>query len=140
MYNKVIKFTDFNDNEREQTYHFNLRKDELAKLAAKYGEGFENKIRSMAMNNDRVGLYKLFEDLIKESYGVKTEDGLHFKKSDDIWNDFYNSPAYEALFIEIMTNTDAAVEFFKGIMPKDIREKVSEQTDKIIQGLPVEGK
>lgn len=130
MYIKKIKFKDFNDNEREQDFYFNLRKDELAKLSAKYGQNFENNVRTMAMNDDKAGLYKLFEDLIKSSYGQKSEDGLHFRKSDQIWNDFYDSPAYEALFMEIMSDTDAAISFFKGIMPKDIAEKVEEELEK----------
>lgn len=130
MYIKKIKFKDFNDNEREQDFYFNLRKDELAKLSAKYGQNFENNVRTMAMNDDKAGLYKLFEDLIKSSYGQKSEDGLHFRKSDQIWDDFYDSPAYEALFVEIMSDTDAAISFFKGIMPKDIAEKVEEELEK----------
>nr|DAN45304.1 MAG TPA: hypothetical protein [Caudoviricetes sp.]DAS21296.1 MAG TPA: hypothetical protein [Caudoviricetes sp.] len=130
MYIKKIKFKDFNDNEREQDFYFNLRKDELAKLSAKYGQNFENNVRTMAMNDDKAGLYKLFEDLIKSSYGQKSEDGLHFRKSDQIWDDFYDSPAYEALFMEIMSDTDAAISFFKGIMPKDIAEKVEEELEK----------
>ena len=131
MYIKKIKFKDFNDNEREQDFYFNLRKDELAKLSAKYGQNFENNVRTMAMNDDKAGLYKLFEDLIKSSYGQKSEDGLHFRKSDQIWDDFYDSPAYEALFMEIMSDTDAAISFFKGIMPKDIAEKVEEELEKV---------
>lgn len=131
MYIKKIKFKDFNDNEREQDFYFNLRKDELAKLSAKYGQNFENNVRTMAMNSDKAGLYKLFEDLIKSSYGQKSEDGLHFRKSDQIWDDFYDSPAYEALFMEIMSDTDAAISFFKGIMPKDIAEKVEEELEKV---------
>lgn len=131
MYIKKIKFKDFNDNEREQDFYFNLRKDELAKLSAKYGQNFENNVRTMAMNDDKAGLYKLFEDLIKSSYGQKSEDGLHFRKSDQIWDNFYDSPAYEALFMEIMSDTDAAVSFFKGIMPKDIAEKVEEELEKV---------
>lgn len=131
MYIKKIKFKDFNDNEREQDFYFNLRKDELAKLSAKYGQNFENNVRTMAMNDDKAGLYKLFEDLIKSSYGQKSEDGLHFRKSDQIWDDFYDSPAYEALFMEIMSDTDAAISFFKGIMPKDIAAKVEEELEKV---------
>ena len=131
MYIKKIKFKDFNDNEREQDFYFNLRKDELAKLSAKYGQNFENNVRTMAMNDDKAGLYKLFEDLIKSSYGCKSEDGLHFRKSEQIWDDFYDSPAYEALFMEIMSDTDAAISFFKGIMPKDIAEKVEEELEKV---------
>lgn len=130
MYIKKIKFKDFNDNEREQEFYFNLRKDELTKLTAKYGQNFEQRVRNMAMNDDKAGLYTLFEDLLKCSYGVKSEDGLHFRKSDQIWYDFYDSPAYEALFMEIMTDTDAATSFFKGIMPKDIAEKVEEELEK----------
>ena len=130
MYIKKIKFKDFNDNEREQDFYFNLRKDELAKLSAKYGQNFEDNVRTMAMNDDKAGLYKLFEDLIKSSYGQKSEDGLHFRKSEQIWDDFYDSPAYEALFMEIMSDTDAAISFFKGIMPKDIAEKVEEELEK----------
>ena len=43
---------------------------------------------------------EFFEDLIKKAYGVKSEDGRRFMKSEEISRSFMESPAYEILFEE----------------------------------------
>ena len=50
---------------------------------------------------------EFFEDLIKKAYGVKSEDGRRFMKSEEISRSFMESPAYEILFEELVTNDKA---------------------------------
>ena len=38
--------------------------------------------------------------------------------------DFLDSPAYEAVFMDIFTNTEKALEFIEGVLPKDLQEDV----------------
>ena len=61
-------------------------------------------------------LIQFFEDLIKKAYGVKSEDGRRFMKSEEISRSFMESPAYEILFEELVTNDKAAADFVNAVM------------------------
>ena len=39
------------------------------------------------------------------------------------------SPAYESLYMELQTNTQSAIEFFKGMIPQDLADQLD--TEKI---------
>lgn len=49
-------------------------------------------------------------------YGVKSEDGRRFMKSEEISRSFMESPAYEILFEELVTNDKAAADFVNAVM------------------------
>lgn len=50
------------------------------------------------------------------AYGVKSEDGRRFMKSEEISRSFMESPAYEILFEELVTNDKAAADFVNAVM------------------------
>ena len=70
-------------------------------------------------SKDNIELMKAFTDLIKRSYGVKSEDGKRFVKSEQALEDFVNSAAFDEMFTEFFTSDTAAADFAKGILPKD---------------------
>ena len=47
---------------------------------------------------------------------VKSEDGRRFMKSEEISRSFMESPAYEVLFEELVTNDKAAADFVNAVM------------------------
>lgn len=51
-----------------------------------------------------------------DGYGVKSEDGRRFMKSEEISRSFMESPAYEILFEELVTNDKAAADFVNAVM------------------------
>ena len=61
-------------------------------------------------------IMEFFEDLITKAYGVKSEDGRRFMKSEEISRSFMESPAYEVLFEELVTNDKAAADFVNAVM------------------------
>ncbi len=54
-------------------------------------------------------------------------DGKRFVKSKEMAEAFSQTEAYSDLFMELSTNTDAAIEFAKGIMPAELN--VAEATN-----------
>lgn len=131
MLKQTITYEDFNGKERTEDYYFNLTKTELTRLQAHYhtanSKGLEDYLNTIVENDDQEKIVDFFEDLIKRSYGVKSEDGKHFRKNEEIITDFFDSPAYDSLFIKVCSDTDAAVAFVSGLIPKDLAEEVKKQ-------------
>ena len=68
----------------------------------------------------------MFKELILKSYGEKTPDGKRFIKSKEISEAFSQTGAYEKLYMMIMRDTELAIEFTNGIMPKAVRDAASQ--------------
>lgn len=117
MLTKTINFTDFDGNPQTENAMFHLSKPELVRLDLQFEGGLEARIsKAVAEKNNRI-IMELFEQLIKASYGVKSEDGRRFVKSPEVVESFVDSAAYNELFMELLTTEDAAVTFFKAVMP-----------------------
>lgn len=119
MIKKTITYTDFNGNERTEDFYFNLTKKELISMELESPEGsFADTVKAIISANKKSELVKLFADLILKSYGEKAEDGRRFVKSPEISKAFSETEAFSDLYMELVTNTDAAVAFVNGIIPK----------------------
>ena len=60
----------------------------------------------------------------------KSDDGKRFVKS-GTREEFSQTAAYDALFMELATNDDAAATFKKGIVPKDFQKELEK-----VQNIP----
>lgn len=124
MLAKKITYTDFDGNERTETFYFNLTRGEIAEMELKHPGGYLDYIERIIDAKDQKELTECFTRLILDSYGEKTEDGRHFKKSAEISELFHTSEPYSELLMEILTDTEAASAFVNGIMPKvDLTEE-----------------
>lgn len=123
MIKKTITYTDFNEMERTQDFFFNLTKVELMKMEASVDGGLAEKLKRISAAQDGVAIMEVMEDLIKKSYGVKTADGGFVKKPEYL-EAFVSTEAYSNLFFELVTDADAAVNFVKGVLPADLRDKI----------------
>lgn len=121
MYKKTITYTDFNDEEITEDFYFNLSKSELLEIDLKYKGGFEATIQRIIEAEDVQELIAVFKDIIKMSYGEKSEDGRHFFKNEDIFEKFASTEAYSELFFELATNDKAASEFINGIISSAVK-------------------
>lgn len=118
MYKKTIKYTDYNEVEREEDFYFNLSKAELMEMELVHPEGFEAWLQGIINANDNETLLKIFKEIILSSYGEKDPTGKRFVKSEELSKAFAQTEAYSELYMELLTNTDAAIEFVNGIVPK----------------------
>jgi hypothetical protein len=66
---------------------------------------------------------QVIDELIEKSYGVKSLDGKRFEKSEDITRAFKQTPAYDELFMELVTDADKAANFVNGILPEVPQQK-----------------
>ena len=92
--------------------------------------GYDVRLKSIAADLNGANIMEFFEDLISRSYGEKSEDGRRFMKSYELSKAFMETPAYEVLFEELVTNAEAAADFVNAIMPADVTKKVQESMNK----------
>lgn len=115
---KTITYTDYNGTERTEDYYFNLSKLELTRMQASVEGGLDEKLKKMINAKNGKAVMDFFEELILKAYGEKSEDGRRFIKSEELSIAFSQTPAYEALFEELVTDDEAAANFVKSIIPK----------------------
>lgn len=123
MLAKKIKYTDYNGFEREEVFYFNITKAELMTQNLMTPGGLETKLKRIINSKDVPELTKYIQDIIKDSYGVKSDDGVRFIKSKELSEMFMQTEAYSVLFMEMVTDNKKASDFVNGILPKDLVEQ-----------------
>lgn len=130
MLKKVIKYTDYDGNERTMTAYFNLSKAELMEMELNTSGGMQQMLNNIVEAQDTKRLVELFKDIILRSYGEKSPDGMRFIKVKDgvrLAEGFSETEAYSELFMELATNDRAAAEFINGIIPQSLAEQVAQE-------------
>ena len=121
MLKKTIKYTDYDGNEREEDFYFNLSKAEITEMEMSKEGGMSEYIKKISATQNGPELIKLFKDIIIKSYGEKSLDGKRFIKNKELTEAFIQTEAYSELFIELASNADEAAKFINGIMPKNMK-------------------
>lgn len=114
MITRNVTYNDYNGESRTEKLYFNLSKPELVKLDAYYN-GFMRKLNEVQETRDQYALYEMFEKLILDSYGIKSEDGKRFVKSKELSESFLQSAAYESLFMDLISNEETMKSFMEGL-------------------------
>lgn len=118
MYAETIKYTDYNGNEREEVFHFNISKAEVIKLQHSVNGGFESYLNKIIAAQDIKAIEETFESIIILAYGEKSLDGKRFMKSKEISEAFIQSEAYSELLMHLLTDADYASKFINAILPE----------------------
>ncbi len=116
MYKKIIKYQDFNGVDREEPFYFNLSKAELMEMELSTQAGVEEMIKMLIATKDNAKIVQIFKELILKSYGIKSEDGTRFIKTQELRETFQQSNAYSEFFIELISNTDEQVRFINSVI------------------------
>ena len=123
MYKTTIIYEDYDGEEREEDFYFNLTAAEALRLEVNTEGGLESLITKITRAKDNAEIFRVFEDLIAYSYGEKSPDGRHFYKSPEITARFKSSLAYDEFFVSLFSDPQAASSFVKGIVPSKMAEK-----------------
>lgn len=139
MFVKEIEFTDYNGQSRKETYRFHLNKAEVVMWMTTSGDYTLDKIiLRIAQERNGRKIMEMFEDLIHRSYGKVSVDSIRFEKSEEIWLEFFQSEAYAIFFTDLISDATHALEFVKGIIPKDMADEIGEAIKSNKDGLPAE--
>ena len=124
MHIVTVKYKDFNGNEKSKECYFNLSESELVEMEMSVAGGIYEMIDRAAKADDGATIMKSFKDIILRSYGVKSPDGDRFMKNDEIRDSFYQSNAYNALFMDLVTDANKASAFINALIPPDFIKNI----------------
>lgn len=130
MYTKTITYTDYNGNERTEKFLFNLSKAEILEMELSTTGGFTDKLQRIIDAQDVPTMTSIFKELILKSYGEKSDDGRRFIKSPEISKGFSETEAYSNFYMELVTNTQAAIDFINGVVPADVAAEAKKEAEK----------
>lgn len=126
MLKKTIKYKNlFTDEEVTEDFFFHLSKAELVELEMSRPGGLSEHLQRIIKAEDNNTLIQEFKEIILLAYGVRSEDGRRFIKNQRVRDEFVATEAYSELFMELATDTDAAVEFINGIIPSGMSEEAA---------------
>lgn len=126
MLKKTVTYTDYNGNERTEDHYFNLNKAELMELEMSVDGGLTTMIKRISSAQDGPSIMKVFKEILSKSYGIKSDDGKRFIKSEEIFTAFSQTEAYSAIFMELVTDDNASAKFIEGVIPSDLAKEIGE--------------
>lgn len=135
MLKKTITYTDFNGEEVKEDFFFHLSKAELIELEMSHNEGLSTALQNIIDANDGKAIMDEMKKIIMMSYGKKSTDGKRFIKNQNLREEFASSEAYSTLFVELVTDADAATIFMDGIIPAGV-EEMAEKISKLNEPKP----
>lgn len=128
MLKKTITYEDYNGDTVTDDFYFNLTKVECMELEYSFGANntLTNTITTLVESNDVGALIAAIKKILLMSYGIKTPDGKRFIKNDSVREEFEQSPAFEKIYWDLVTNQDEAASFISGIVPQNVRDSLGE--------------
>lgn len=128
MLARDITYTDYDGNERTETFFFNLSQAELVEMEMGVNGGMNKMLERVVKNGDTKHIIEVFKDIILRSYGEKSPDGKHFIKRDKdgpLCDRFEQSAAFPVLFMELATDDKKATAFVNGIIPQSVAAEIA---------------
>lgn len=127
MLKKTITFKDLDGNSLTEDFYFHLSKAKIMEMELSTTGGLEASMKQLIQKRDGATIMSVFKELILKSYGERSLDGKTFLQSDELSKAFEQTDAYSELFVSLVTDDEAAAEFFNGILPEDVQQKVEEE-------------
>lgn len=125
MIKKTVTYTDYNGEERTETFYFHYTEAEILDMEMSEEGSFADRIQRIIDAKDTTALMKLIKKFVIDAYGVKSEDGRRFIKNDEVKAAFLESPAYSDIFMDMVTDDKLAAEFTNGVIPNTMKDRVA---------------
>ena len=130
MLRKSITYTDFNGDRVTEDHYFHLSKADLIEMEMAYKGGLHEHLKTIVAAEDGAKIIYEFKQLILMAYGMRSDDGKRFIKTQELRDEFMSSEAYSALFMELCLDAGAAAEFVGGIVPPGLDEDIAKLVSK----------
>ena len=122
MLKKSITYETYSGERITEDFYFNLTKAELVELEMGHKGGLSEALKKIVESEDGKAIISEFKNIILKSYGVKSEDGRHFVKNNQLRQEFESTEAYSVLFMELVTDAEAAAEFVRMVIPREVTD------------------
>lgn len=120
MFVKTVTYTDYFGTKRTEDFYFHFNKAELLEMEMKHEGGFSARVQRIINANSQSELVQIMKQFVLDAYGVKSEDGRRFMKSEEIRRSLVECPAYSIIFMELATDDEEAAKFINGVTPDDM--------------------
>lgn len=127
MLKKLIKYTDYDGRERSENFYFYLNKAELMEMELGVDGGMQQMIQLIIDKQDIPKIMAAFKKIILKAYGEKSPDGRRFIKSEALSEAFSQTEAYSNLYMELVTDANAAATFINSIVPEEVAQAAVER-------------
>lgn len=125
MIKKTVTYIDYNEVERTETFHFHFTEAEILDMEMSTEGGFAERVQRIIDAKEQTELLKVIKKFVYDAYGVKSEDGKRFIKSEEVKNAFIECPAYSEIFMELLTDDVKASEFVNGVVPEHMKDRLA---------------
>lgn len=126
MYKKELSYKDYSGQQCTETFWFHLNEVELMDIEVGVDpNGMLAYLEKIQKANDKVKAINFIKMLIRKSFGVRSDDGKQFIKTDRIWAEFEATAAYPTLFMTLMRSEIEMEAFVNGITPEDVRKQMT---------------
>lgn len=146
MIKRTINYTDFDGNQREEVAYFNMTRTELMAYSFDLPSDLTEELKDPdKVNIEEVGarllekmgnsgVFEFVKDLVFRAYGIKSEDGRRFIKSEQLSTEFTQTLAYDEFIIDLFSGDGMkASEFINGLIPADMANKIAPNAIKAIK-------
>lgn len=144
MLKEIIKYTDFNDTPQVETLYFNLTRTEMSNMLdlqprlSQWMDLSDDDDREMTTDEIKE-ILAIVQLLVKAAYGIRSEDGKHFRKSDELFELFKSSAVYDEFVFSLFEKPEKAVAFMQGVMPASLVAEANAQLAKTEEVKGVDG-
>lgn len=126
MIKKTVTYKDLNGKERTETFYFHYFESEIMDMEMSEEGGLAERIQRIIDAKDQASLLKVIKKFVVDAYGIKSDDGRRFIKSQDVKDAFIQCPAYSKIYMELLTNDELAAEFVNQVVPEDMAAQLAE--------------
>lgn len=124
MLKQTITFKDLEGKLVTEDFYFNLSTVELAEMG--FGdEGLADRMKKIIETEDTAKIFEMFKLILTKAVGRKSDDNRRFIKNQEVIDDFFQSNAYEELFLEWIADANKAAQFINGIVPDNLDETIA---------------
>lgn len=123
MVKKTITYIDYDGTERTEDFYFNLSEAEITEMQLSVEGGMRGYIEKIVAAKSQLEVVKLFKEILLRSYGKKSLDGRLFVKNEANTAEFVANPAYSKIYMELVTDTDAATRFVNALIPANTQNQ-----------------
>lgn len=118
MLQRTFTYEDYDGNVRSEDVCFDLNETEILEMNLEEQGGLERTIDQISKARDGKRIFALFKSIVLKAYAVKSPDGRKLLKSDALRDDFVQTPMYNQLMLELVSDPDKANAFISAIIPK----------------------
>lgn len=115
MISRTIKYVDYNGVEKVGTYWFNMSKADLMEMEMSNDGSWFERMKALINEQNSTAAWKMIQQFVDDSYGVKTEDG-RFDKDPENLKRFKQSEAYSVFIWGFVEHPEEFADFVNGIV------------------------